>query len=281
MRRLVFLNKLRAVLSMSGIAVGIAAVMVSVAVGEGTRALVLSQMQATGSNVISVAAGTYKEVFGRKMQTRIVTTLKEEDAIAIEEGCGSVTLVAPMQQQMALARYKGVSTSTRVIGSTAGYRIIRNFTVASGRFFTTEEDARSMRVAVIGNKIVKSLFPATDPLGKIIHVNGVPFQIVGTLQKKGLSYDGANEDDVILIPLGATLTRVLNVNYIGYIYVQAASGDRMQFVEGQLRSMLRERHKLNLLDKSDDFTIQNVYTSLKAATESDAAFARLILSLRR
>ncbi len=278
-RRLIFLNKLRAVLSIGGIAIGIAAVMVSVAVGEGTRESLLTQMRATGSNVITVAAGSFREVFGRRMQTRNVTTLKENDAKAIAEGCNDVSLVAPMQQQMALARYRGGSTSSRVIGTTLGYRIIRNFTIASGRFFTEDDNERSKRVAVLGNKVAAALFGNTDPLEKIIRVNGVPFTVVGTLQPKGISYDGANEDDIILVPLRAAMDRVLNVNYIGYIYVQVRSGDTMVRVERQVRNLLRERHKLNLLDKNDDFTIQNVYTALQAATDADAALSRLIMAV--
>ncbi len=278
-RRLIFLNKLRAVLSIGGIAIGIAAVMVSVAVGEGTRESLLTQMRATGSNVITVAAGSFREVFGRRMQTRNVTTLKESDAKAIAEGCTDVSLVAPMQQQMALARYRGGSTSSRVIGTTLGYRIIRNFTIASGRFFTEDDNERSKRVAVLGNKVAAALFGNTDPLEKIIRVNGVPFTVVGTLQPKGISYDGANEDDIILVPLRAAMDRVLNVNYIGYIYVQVRSADTMVRVEREVRNLLRERHKLNLLDKNDDFTIQNVYTALQAATDADAALSRLIMAV--
>ena len=187
-----------------------------------------------------------------------------------------MTSVAPTQQEMASARYKDGTTNTTIIGTTPAFAVVRNYQISSGRFFDSEENKLSSRVAVVGHKIVESLFRRTDPVGKIIRINSIPFRIVGTLKAKGMSYDGVNQDDEILIPLNTALQRVFNINYIGNIYVEVSGKDKMAVVEKKIRNLLRERHELNILGKADDFTIQNIYTTLKVADETNASFTSLI-----
>jgi putative ABC transport system permease protein len=278
-RRLLFLNKLRLLLTLAGVAIGIACEMVIVAAASGAREVMLSQIKSMGSNLITVSAGSFKEVFGRKMQTANVTTLKKNDADAIYEGCSFVSLVAPVQQRMALATYKDSTTSTTNIGTTPEYPAVRNFEALSGRFFNSEENKLSLRVAVIGQKVARSLFRNIDPIGKIIQIETIPFEVVGTMKPKGMSYDGVDEDDVIFIPLNTALRRVFNINYIGYIYVKASEKEKMGVVETEIRNVLRERHRLNALGKKDDFTIQNIYTTLQVARETNASFSNLIAAV--
>jgi putative ABC transport system permease protein len=278
-RQQIFLNKLRAILSITGIAIGIACSVTATGIGEGGRELMMSQISQMGSNLITISAGTYKQAFGRKMQTTFVTTLKEKDAIAIEEGCGCISSVAPAQGQWAFVKYTNSTTSTIIIGTTPNFSLIRNYPVSSGRFFNAEENRLSLRTAVIGQKILKSLFLNTDPINKIIRINGIPFEITGTLKSKGLSYDGADEDNVIFIPLNTALHRVFNIDYIGYIYVQAMGKDKLDTVERGIRNLLRERHRLNNAGKKDDFTIQNIYTTIKASDETNATFTDLITAI--
>jgi putative ABC transport system permease protein len=278
-RKLLFLNKLRVVLSLSGIAIGIACSITAVGIGEGAREVMLTRIGQMGSNLITVSAGTFKEAFGRKMQTARVTTLKLKDSEAIEEGCSYISLVAPAQGQMAFAKYKNSTTSTNLIGTTSDYPMIRNYPVVSGRFFNSDENKLLLRVAVIGQKIVRALFPNIDAVGKTIFINGIPFEITGVLKPKGLSYDGADEDNVIFIPLNTALHRVLNIDYIGFIYIQVSEEDKTGAVELGLRNLLRDKHKLNVTGKKDDFMIQNMSTTLRAADETNASFTNLITAV--
>jgi putative ABC transport system permease protein len=191
----------------------------------------LSQIEAMGSNLITVDAGIVNEVIGRRRQTSKVTTLTEKDAEAIVEECASVNAVAPTQEQTLLVKYENSLTSTRIIGTTSSYPSIRNYSIASGRFFSQDDNKLSLRAAVIGQKIVEYLFRDGNPIGELIKINKIPFEIIGVLKPKGLSYDGVNEDDVIFIPLNTGMRRVFNVDYIKNIYVQVKNKDEIPTTE--------------------------------------------------
>ncbi|MEW6196629.1 MAG: ABC transporter permease [Bacteroidota bacterium] len=275
-RRLLFIHKLRVVLSLIGITVGITSVIIMTALGEGARNKMLSQIESMGSNLITIDAGKIKEVIGRKRQTQKVNTLKLKDSDAIIEECESIDKIAPTQDGSFLIRYGNATTSGRVIGTTLDYPAIRNFKIDYGRFFTEEENKISSRVAIIGTKMVDNLFYDVNPIGEFIRINNVPFEVIGVLQRKGSSYDGADEDEVIFIPIQSGMRRLFNVDYIKNIYVQVKDKNEMKIAEDEIRELLRERHRLNLRDKEDDFTIQNMYTTLKAENETSNSFTFLI-----
>ncbi|MBI5474447.1 MAG: ABC transporter permease [Ignavibacteriae bacterium] len=275
-RRILFLNKLRVTLLLVGIAIGIASVTIIVSLGEGARAKMLSEIEAMGSNVITVDAGIVKEVTGRKRQATKVTTLKEKDAKAIAEECPHVLSVAPTQEQTLVVRYEDAATTGRIIGTSSSFPAVRNFSLASGRFFSEDDNKLSLRTAVIGQKFVEYLFPDANPVGEMIKVGNVPFEVIGVLKAKGLSFDGANEDDMILIPLSTGMRRVFNVDYIKNVYVKVNGKEHIPSAEKQIRTLLRERHRLNLRDKEDDFTIQNVYTAVSVENETNASLTGLI-----
>jgi putative ABC transport system permease protein len=275
-RRQLFTNKVRVFLSLAAIAIGIASVIVVAAVGTGARDSMLSQVESLGKNLITIDAGKVKKVIGRKRQITKVTTLKEKDADAIVENSSYPVAVAPTQDRTLLVKYGNIATSCRVIGTTPEYPAIRNYRVATGRFFSTEENALSARVAVVGTKVVQSLFRGGDPPGEIIRIGGVPFEIVGVLGPKGSSNDGANEDEVVLIPLRTSMRRVFNLDYIKNIYVSAREKDKMGDVERDIRTTLRERHRLDIRGREDDFTIQNSHTALATETETNKSFTYMI-----
>lgn len=270
---------MRVALSLTGIAIGIAAVIIIVSLGEGARNRMLSQIEAMGSNSITIDAGLVKEVTGRKRQIDKVTTLKEKDVDAITESCSSIIAVAPTQEQTLVIQYGNGSTTGRVIGTYSAFPSIRNFSIASGRFFSQNDNERSLRTAVIGHKFVEYLFRGVNPIGEVITINNVPFEIIGVLKAKGLSYDGANEDDMIFIPLNTGLRRVFNADYLKNIYVKVKSKDQIPAAEKELRSLLRERHRLHVRNKEDDFTIQNVYTAVRVENETNESFTILITSV--
>jgi putative ABC transport system permease protein len=276
LRRMLFLNKLRAALSLTGIAIGIASVIMIVSLGEGARTRTLSQIEAMGSNIITIDAGLAKDVGGRNRQAVKVTTLKEKDARIIAEECSFAASVAPTQEQSLVVKYEEGSATARIIGTYAAYPAIRNFSIASGRFFTGDDNALSLRRAVIGHKFVEFLFRDVNPVGEVIRINNIPFEVIGVLKAKGASYDGANEDDVIFIPLNTGMRRVFNVDYVKNIFVKVTSRENIPATQERIRSILREKHRLTTRNKEDDFTIQNVYTVVQAESETNAAFTRLI-----
>lgn len=273
---MLFLNKLRAALSLTGIAIGIASVIMIVSLGEGARTRTLSQIEAMGSNIITIDAGLAKDVGGRNRQAVKVTTLKEKDARIIAEECSFAASVAPTQEQSLVVKYEEGSATARIIGTYAAYPAIRNFSIASGRFFTGDDNALSLRRAVIGHKFVEFLFRDVNPVGEVIRINNIPFEVIGVLKAKGASYDGANEDDVIFIPLNTGMRRVFNVDYVKNIFVKVTSRENIPATQERIRSILREKHRLTTRNKEDDFTIQNVYTVVQAESETNAAFTRLI-----
>jgi putative ABC transport system permease protein len=273
---MLFLSALRVVLSLTGIAIGITSVIIVVSIGEGARGRMLSQIEAMGSNLITVDAGIVNEVIGRRRQASKVTTLKEKDAEAIVEECASVNAVAPTQEQTLLVKYENSLTSTRIIGTTSSYPSIKNYFIASGRFFSQDDNKLSRRAAVIGQKTVEYLFQESNAVGEFIKINNIPFEIIGVLKPKGSSYDGANEDDVILIPLRTGMRRVFNVDYIKNIYIQVKNKDEIRATEKEIRAVLREKHRLHVHDKADDFTIQNVYTPVQVENATHESFTSLI-----
>jgi putative ABC transport system permease protein len=226
--------------------------------------------------MITIDAGKVKELIGRRRQVEKVTTLKEKDFNSILEDCTVNIKAAPTQEQSMLIKYGDGATGVRIIGTTTGYPEIRNFKIAKGRFFYDDENDASARVAVIGPKVIDNLFNGTDPIGETIRINNIPFEIIGTLAPKGASYDGANEDEIVFIPLKTGLRRVFNVDYIKNIYVQVKRKEQIRQAEEEIRSILRENHRLNIRDKDDDFTLQNVYTAIKAETETSGSLSLMI-----
>jgi len=273
---MLFLNPLRAVLSLAGIAVGITSVIIIVSLGEGAQRKMLSQIESMGSNVITVDAGLVKEVTGRKRQANKTITLKEKDVEAIVEACPSITAIAPTQEQTLVVKYEEGATIARIIGTYPAFSALRNFSVASGRFINQDDNKLSLRTAVIGNKFVEYLFRGVNPIGEVIKINNIPFEIIGVLKPKGVSYDGANEDDMIFIPLNTGMRRVFNVDYLKNIYVKVNSKQDIPETEKEIRTVLRERHRLEARSKEDDFTIQNVYTAVKVESETNESITLLI-----
>lgn len=274
--RLLSLKKLRVILSLVGIAIGIASIIILTAIGKGASSKVVSQIEAMGSNMITIDAGKVKEIIGRKRQVEKAVTLKEKDYNLILDECTMELKAAPTQEQTMLIKYGDGSSTARIIGTTPDYPGIRNFKIAEGRFFSDDENTSSARVVIVGKKIIDNLFYGNSPIGEVIRINNIQFEVIGTLKPKGASYDGANEDEIVFIPLKTGMRRLFNVDYIKNIYVQVKRKDKIAEAEDEITAILRESHKLDIRDKEDDFTIQNVYTAIKAETETSDTLSMLI-----
>ena len=272
-------HKLRTVLSVAGIVVGVAAVVVIVSAGKGAEKRILDQIRDMGTNLVTVSAGQTRLVAGRQRQMTIVVTLLPSDAEAIAKECPSVAAAAPATGGKLATRWEDQNAPTNVLGMTPEGFAVRNFALAAGRFFEADENQASRRVAVLGPTVVENLFGTADPIGQTIRVGrrGVPFEVIGVTQPKGVDTNGLDQDDVILVPLGAAMRRLMNVVHVQTIYVQAKRSELLDAAEREIRAVLRRRHRLD--GKGDDFTIQNQATLIAAERETAQSITLLVGSV--
>jgi len=277
-KKILLERKVRTVLSLSGIIVGVCAVIVMVALGKGTEKKVTSQITKMGSNLLLVNAGQVKIIAGRARQAKIVTTLELRDADSITEGVSGLKYIAPAQVKKLQVKYGDLNTKTNIVGTTSDIVEIQNHSLLEGRFFDEDEDKGLRRVAVIGKTVVENIFGQQDPLGKIIYIGKVPFEIIGVLSPKGLDLYGADQDDQIFIPVKTALRRLFNLTYINTIYVKVKDGVSMKQAAEEISTVLRERHHIRE-GKDNDFTILNQTAILEAQQESSRTFTLLIGSI--
>jgi putative ABC transport system permease protein len=249
-------------------------------VGEGAEDAVVREIDALGQNLLVVSAGDAPLVPWRRRTEPKVTTLTLDDAAALLHEASEVAMVAPAQDRPRRVKFGQISTMTKVLGTTPAFEEVRNFRTTSGRYFTEEEDRVSARVVVLGSRVRELLFPVGDPLGETILVGKIPFLVIGVLESKGATVDGLSEEDnQVVIPLRTAMRRVFNVDHLKMIYVQARDGDRLEAAEGQISDVLRARHRLAELERSDDFAVQSQRLVLEVRLETVASFNRMTLGL--
>ena len=181
-------HKLRTLLSMTGIVVGVGAVVLMVSVGRGAEKRILGMIRNMGTNLIVVNAGQTRIVAGRQLQAENVVTLTPADAEALKQGCPSVSAVAPVVTDRVSAVREAENTNTTMLGIPRQGFAIRNIRLARGRFFTPEEDRARRRLALIGPTVAENLFPGTDPLAKQFRIGRVPFEVIGVTEPKGIDF---------------------------------------------------------------------------------------------
>lgn len=272
-------DKLRTFLALMGISIGVAAVTIMVAVGQGAQREVLRQIESMGTNLLIVKAGKVKKMIRREWQFGDVTTLRDKDAGAIIKEIPYAADAAPTQDRSLRVKYGNISTMAEIVGTTPSFEKIRNYRLAGGRFFEDDENRAGLRLAVIGSDVVKSLFKNRDPIGELIRIDNIPFEVIGALVPIGASAEGGNEDNRVIIPLRTALRRVFNIRHLKTIYVQVADRASMHNAEVEIRELLRERHGLVQRQKSDDFTILNQVTALEVEKESTDSFTLLIAGI--
>jgi len=277
--RMLWAHKLRTLLSLLAMAVGVATVIVMAAVGRGSEKKVLDAIRAMGTNLISVAAGRVTVIAGRARQGAIVTSLEPEDADAIRSDAADlVTLAVPAQSRAMPVAFQDVALKTTVVGTAPGILAVRNLRIDAGHMFDDDDGRVSRRVAVVGQTVVRNFFGGGNPVGQTLRIGKVPFEVIGTLAAAGVDLNGSDQDDQILVPLRTALRRVFNVIYINNIYVQARSEQQMGTSAVRVREILRDRHHLRA-GRDDDFTIQNQAELLRAQQETQQTFATLTLGV--
>jgi len=271
-------HPLRTALSVSGLLIGVAAVIVMVALSEGAERRLLQRMQAMGTNLLVVNAAPAPRVAGRPRQVPIVTTLRAADAAAIVDEITLARAAAPAVSRSVVVHWEGLNTTTTLLGTTTGGLRIRNIGARSGRLFDDHEADAQARVVVLGRTVVRALFAGVDPVGRFIRIGQVPFEVVGVARPLGTDPGGADMDDRVVIPLATAMRRVLNVPYIHSIFVQARSSADLGELERQVHETLRRRLDVRA-GTPEPFLIQNQAVLLQTERGTASAMNRLAASV--
>jgi len=271
-------HRLRAVLATLGIVVGVAAVIVMLAVGEGAKREVLGKIQGLGTNLVIVSAGQMKAVAGRPQLAGNVTTLDLRDARAIAEECPAVAQVVPIHSRKQAVKSGTGTTNTSVVGTSAAFAAVREFHPVRGRFFDEDEVRGASRVAVVGQTVLTNLGAGRGIVGDTIRIGNVPFEVIGVLEPKGVNYTGIDEDDQIVIPVTTALRRLFNATHLTSLYAETWDERMVDGAAAQVGALLRERHRIRA-GRPDDFTIQTQAEILEAAQETSGTFTLLLGSV--
>lgn len=270
-------NKVRSGLTILGIVIGIASVITMVAIGQGAQSSISKNIEAIGSNLIMISPGSQK-VGGINQGGGSAQSLTIEDSDAIKNEIENVKAVAPSITKRSQVTAKGNNTNTQVIGTNEDYLTVRNVAMDSGSFFTQQQMKSSAKVAVLGPTTRDDLFgEGIDPVGQIIHINKMDFQIIGMTTAKGGS-GFSNQDDVIYVPLETAQHYLSGSKYISNISVAADDQNSMTAVQEQISTLLLARHKI--YDSADaDFSIMNQNDIIATATSITGTFTMLLSSI--
>ena len=268
-------HKLRSSLALLGIVIGIAAVIVMTAVGEGAKKKTLDEIEKMGKNLIIINAGEVKMRHGVPRIRGNVTSLKTRDSKKILENSQYISKAAPSHFQALEIKYGNGILMSNIVGTTPEFLGVRNFDILSGHFFTMQDLKSFKRVAVIGESVAKDLFVDDDPLDKVIKIRKIPFRVIGITRGKGMEADGRDEDNQVFIPISTALRRLFNQTYISTIYAQATEKDDIVEAVKEVKEILRIEHKLPSF-KDDDFTIRNQLELIKTKEETARIFTMLI-----
>ena len=271
-------HRLRAALAVLGVTAGVAAVVAVVSIGEGTKAEVLRTIESLGSNLIVVTVGQTATSAGRQQSAADVITLIPEDAAALAEEVDNVRYAVPAQTKKLEATWETNTTTTSVVATLPAYQEVRNFHAVRGDFFADDMVKHAARVAVLGQTVVDHLFGEDDPLNATLRVSGVPFTVIGVMEKKGLDLSGQDQDDQVFIPLTTGLRRLFNLTNISSVFIQAARPEAMDGVAANARALLRERHQLRE-EADDDFVLQNQSELIAARQETSSSLTLLLGSI--
>src|SRR5262245_43231334 len=211
-------HRLRAGLAIASVAIGVAAVLLTSALGAGARADVIRRIEAMGGNVLVVRPARLPRLTARRQIGGPATTLRLEDHAAIASS-PLVSHAAPGVESQQKVSAASRAMNARVFGTTSELRPIRRFELEAGRFLDEEDDRLALRVAVLGARVARTLFPEGDAVGRQVRLRGVPYDVVGVLVPRGMMADGSDDDDQVLIPVRTALRRALNIEWLGAIFV--------------------------------------------------------------
>jgi len=261
-------NRLRTGLTMLGMIIGVAAVVLMLSIGQGARTKINETIAAMGSNLLLVVPGAMSSG-GFSFGSGSVRTLTINDAHAIAE-LTSIRATAPVTSGTVQLNYAAKNWSTLITGTTPEYFEVGNWTMESGTAFTEAEVRSAARVVVLGSITAKNLFGDEEPVGKTIRITNRPFLVVGVLMAKGQSLTGRDQDDNVFVPISTSERQITGNQFPGsirYMLVQGASADEMDIAEIEITQLLRQRHRIPS-GKDNDFTVRNLTAIADVATDA-------------
>ncbi len=270
-------NKLRAFLTMLGIIIGVGAVIAMVAIGEGAKATIRSQIASLGTNVLIILPG-FSTQGGVRTGSGGVNTLTDGDAKAIMQELPAVALASPTLRRNEQVVAGNLNWGTLTQGVAPELQQIRDWQIAQGRFIHDGDVDSAAKVALLGQTVVHQLFGNDDPIDAIIRIRNIPFRVVGVLGAKGQSSQGTDQDDTVMIPYSTMQKRLMRITHVHTIVVSAVSADRVPEAQDQITALLRQRHRIGP-DRDDDFTIRNLSDIAAAASGSAQVMAVLLGSV--
>jgi len=274
--RMIRSNKMRSILSMLGVLIGVACVITMLALGRGAQASVTAQLARLGSNLLSIRPGSVK-VHGAFQDAAAATRLTIEDMRAIQETVPGVKRSVSQVTGQAQAVYGNRNWNTAVVGATKDYPNVRNAVPVLGRFFTEEEDQTRKRVALIGQTVARELFGDKNFLGETFKINRINFQVIGLLPSQG-SNPFHDQDDIVVIPLQTAMKRVFGKDYLDQIDVEMEDENEIAAAIPEIEKMIIRRHKLRP-DQYETFNIRNNATVQEALSNSTRVFSILLGSV--
>lgn len=270
-------NKLRSSLTSLGIIIGVAAVIVMLAVGNGAQISIQADMQAMGANLIIVRSGVATSS-GARGGHGSQPTMKLGDGDAIEQKIDKIKYAAPVLEETAQIVYGNANWATGVTGTDNRNFLIKEWDLDYGRVFSETDLKNAAKVAILGQTVVRELFGDVDPLNRSIRIKGIPFQVIGVLEKRGQSGMGMDQDDSVYIPISTAQKKVMGVTFpdqVKMILLQAVDAQSTYSSQDEIKRLLRQRHNLGS-NKEDDFVIMNL-TQMMEMVESSTKIMTILL----
>lgn len=259
-------NKMRSLLTMLGITIGVAAVIALVSIGYGVRQQIQDSISSLGSNLLMIYPGAPRTP-GVRPTADSQKTLKIGDYNTIVK-LSDVDMASPVSAGSSyILIYTSKNWTTQVMGVNGNFQYINNWTLKSGRFITDSQVQRRERVAVIGNTVATNLFGTEDPVGKDIRIKNNPYKVVGVLEPKGSGSFGNDQDDVVYIPYTTGMERLQGVDYLRMIYVKGKDGVDLNRLQSDIENIMRVRHNIKN-PAMDDFNVRNMATVMQTMEET-------------
>jgi putative ABC transport system permease protein len=267
-------NKLRTILTMLGIIIGVGAVIGTVAIGQGASAQVQQQIQALGDNMVMVFSGSVN-TGGVRMGNGANKTLTADDAEAILQHVPNVVAISPIVGASVQVVNGNQNWLTRASGVSQDYTQIRNWPIVSGSMFSERDVNMAANVCVLGTTVAQQIFGDQDPVGQMIRVQNLPFRVVGVLLSKGQNSNGQDQDDTMIMPYTTVQKKISGISWLQMVMVSTSSQEAMGPVQTAISALLRQRHHLRT-GEDDDFIIRSPNEMAQAAEATSLAMTVLL-----
>jgi len=254
--RAIMRNKLRSLLTVLGVVIGVCAVITMVNIGSGAQVAIEKAISGLGTNMIIIFPGSMTKG-GMRTGFGTVTSLVDSDAQAISDECPAVQLVSPVVNTAAQVVFQNQNWGTSIMGTNPDFQRIKNWPLARGEFFTMQDVKAASKVCVLGKTVAEKLFGIQNPVGQIIRVKRIPFRVIGLLTEKGQTTFGQDQDDTVVVPYTTAQKRLMGITYLSMIMASAVSNERIPDAQEQIGTLLRQRHNIPKGD-DDDFTVRNL-----------------------